>query len=92
MSEAVYAKAWLLFFVLATVGGFVVGAIVGFFAGAILGAAGVDLSAIKMITGALGFIVGLPISYLSFRWSVSRFVIPKVIEAHAQHGAGDAGT
>jgi uncharacterized membrane protein len=81
--EVRYFKAWLLFFLIATVGGFVVGAIFGAVVGFTLGVAGMSVEVITLITGALGLIVALPISYFSFRWSVHRYIIPQIKAAAA---------
>ena len=83
-----YAKAWLLFFVLATVCGALAGAVVGFVVGFIFGASGVDLEKIRIICAGLGFLVGLPISYAFYRWSVRRFILPQILRQHAA-GAGE---
>jgi hypothetical protein len=68
--EARLVKAWLLFFLVSTVGGAVAGAITGGILGFLLGAAGLGSDAIGWATGAAGFIVALPISYGAFRWAV----------------------
>ena len=72
-----YLKAWALFALCATVGGFLAGALVGGILGAGLGAAGVPIRTIKLVCGGAGFIAGLPISYLFFYLFVSRFIVQK---------------
>jgi hypothetical protein len=74
-----YLKSWLMFFLIATVGGGVVGAIFGMVLGAILGAAGVSPTSIAPICGVAGFVLGIPISFLSFQWSVRRFVVAPLL-------------
>jgi hypothetical protein len=73
--QAPYFKSWALFFLLATIGGGFAGAIAGGLVGAVLGASGVSISLIKVTTSIVGFVVALPISYLSFRWSVARYLV-----------------
>jgi hypothetical protein len=46
-TEFQYFKAWLLFFLIATVGGGIVGIIIGSFAAAFLGAGGMPLPQIR---------------------------------------------
>jgi len=78
LKETDYIKTWVLFMVCATVGGIIVGAVVGAVVGGVLGAAGVPVRTISALCGVLGFIVGLPISYLFFRLFVSRFIVQKL--------------
>jgi hypothetical protein len=61
-----YFKAWLLFFVIATVGGGLVGIIVGAFVGAFLGAGGMPPPQMTRILQIVGFII-------AFRFPTSRF-------------------
>lgn len=78
LKEIDYVKTWALLTICAMVGGFVVGAVVGGICGGVLGALGVSVRAIKGICGILGFLAGLPISYLFFRVFVSRFIVHKL--------------
>ena len=87
-----YTKAWLIFYVLSLVCGSLAGALVGGVAGFILGASGVDLGKIRIIGAGLGFLVGLPISYAFYRWSVRRFILPQVLWHHAAGAGDDADT
>jgi hypothetical protein len=75
-----YFKAWLLFFVIATVGGGLVGIIVGAFVGAFLGAGGMPLQQATRILQIVGFIIALPISYFAFRAVVGKYLFPKIEE------------
>jgi hypothetical protein len=75
-----YFKAWLLFFVIATVGGGLVGIIVGAFVGAFLGAGGMPLPQMTRILQIVGFIIALPISYFTFRAVVGKYLFPKIEE------------
>ena len=68
-------KAWIVFFLLSVVGGLVVGMVVGAIAGGALGAGGVSMEQIRFICTILGFVVSIPISFLSFFFSVKTFLL-----------------
>ena len=90
LKETDYLKAWALFTLCATVGGFLAGAVVGGILGGVLGAAGVSIQAIKILCGAAGFIAALPISYLLFRLFVSRFIVRKLTTPPVSDGINAA--
>jgi hypothetical protein len=69
---------WLFFVISATVVGGLVGALAGGIAGVIISAAGGTLTTVKIAAGALGFLLGLPFSFLLYYVSVRYFVIPKI--------------
>ncbi|HET6604320.1 MAG TPA: hypothetical protein VFG21_08925 [Xanthomonadaceae bacterium] len=83
-AQVPYLKSWFLFFVIATIGGIVVGAIVGGALGFALGAAGVALTTIPIVTAAVGFVLSLPISYYSFKWSVGRYIVAPVLSGRGE--------
>ena len=87
LKETDYIKTWGLFVICATVGGFIAGAVVGGIAGAVLGAARVPIQTIRVVCGGLGFIAGLPISYLFFRLFVSRFIVRKLTAQAPSEGS-----
>jgi len=87
LKEIDYLKTWALITVCATVGGFVLGAIVGGIFGGVLGAMGVSIRTIKVICGALGFVAGLPVSYIFFRLFVSRFIVDKIAAQISENAA-----
>lgn len=70
-----YFKSWLIFAIVAGLGGFLVGLVAGGIIGAALGVAGVPLSTIKAISALVGFVLGLPISFFAFKWSVNRYLL-----------------
>jgi hypothetical protein len=70
-----YFKPWVMFFVVATVGGAVAGFIGGAVLGFMMGAAGASIGSIQIGGGILGFLLSLPISFLAYRWSVQQFVL-----------------
>ncbi len=78
LKECDYFKTWLLFFLIATVGGGIVGGIIGAFLGGGLGVAGFSMSQVKIVCGIAGLIVGIPISYLTFRFVISKCLLPKL--------------
>ena len=79
LKEADYIKPWAIFFAIAFVGGMIAGAILGGIAGGILGAVGAPPQLIRLAGGVMGFLVSIPISYFSFRFAVTKFLLPKVI-------------
>jgi hypothetical protein len=87
LAEIDYLKAWGISFVLATIGGLIVGAVLGIVFGGIMGAMGISLKFIRLVTAVLGFLASLPISYFSFRFCVTKFLLPKVTEVTASPAA-----
>lgn len=77
-TEFDYFKAWLLFFVIATVGGGILGMIIGGFVAAFLGAGGMPLPQMTRILQIVGFVIAIPISYLTFRGVVGKYLLPKI--------------
>jgi ABC-type uncharacterized transport system permease subunit len=75
MKHSHYLKAWLFFFLVATVGGMFAGMLLGAFLGAVLAIAHVDLPTIKIVCGVAGFLISIPLSYFTFFWVVSRFIV-----------------
>jgi predicted membrane protein len=73
-----YFKAWLLFFLIATVGGGIIGMIVGSFVAAFLGAGGMPLAQMTRILQIIGPVIGIPISYFTFRAVVGKYLFPKI--------------
>ncbi len=80
-----YFKAWLIFAISSTALALGVGAAAGFVVGAALGIAGVGVAQIQTIGSILGFVVGLVVSFLMFRWVIDRFIVPAVISSQAQN-------
>jgi mannitol-specific phosphotransferase system IIBC component len=76
-----YFKSWLLFFLVATIGGAVVGGVLGAIIGAILGLNQVPLERIPIITGAVGFLIGIPISFFTFRWAVRTWIVEPLLRS-----------
>jgi hypothetical protein len=78
LKEFDYFKAWLLFFLIATVGGGIVGLIIGGFLAAFFGAGGMPLEQMTRILQVVGFVIAIPISYITFRAVVGKFLLPKL--------------
>ena len=75
-----YFKAWLLFFLIATVGAGIVGLIIGGFGAALLGAGGVPDAQMTRVLQIVGVVVGTAISYITFRAVVGKYLFPKIEE------------
>ncbi|MBB5358592.1 ABC-type antimicrobial peptide transport system permease subunit [Rhodanobacter sp. ANJX3] len=73
-----YLKSWFLFFLVASIGGGLVGGLFGVITGGVMGAAGVPLDRIALICKILGFLVSVPISFFTFRWSVSTYIVDQL--------------
>lgn len=76
MKRPPYFKAWFAFFLVATLGGALGGIIAGGILGALLTAAGMGAETLRLGGMIAGFIVGMPISFFCFRWSIQRFIEP----------------
>lgn len=81
VSEWVYFKTWFVFFLGASVFGAVIGGLVGGVMGAILGFQGASPERIRIVCGIVGFLVGIPISYAMFRWTVGSFIVKRISRA-----------
>jgi uncharacterized BrkB/YihY/UPF0761 family membrane protein len=75
-----YFKAWLLFFLIGTVGGAIIGMILGSFLAAFLGATGMPLSQMEWPLRIFGVVIAIPISYITFRAVVGKYLFPKIEE------------
>jgi ABC-type uncharacterized transport system permease subunit len=78
LKEIDFLKAWAVFWVLSTVGGTVVGFVAGAMLGFVLGGLGVHMRTIQIVCGGLGFLLGIPISYFLFQFSIRMFLVPKL--------------
>jgi hypothetical protein len=67
-----------LFFLIATVGGGLVGIVIGSFVAAFLGAGGMPLPQMTRILQVVGFVIAIPISYVTFRGVVGKYLWPKL--------------
>ncbi len=78
LREFDYFKAWLLFFLVGTVGGGLAGLVLGSFLAAFLGAAGIPAAQMTRVLQIIGFLIGLPISYVTFRAVIGKYLLPKL--------------
>jgi integral membrane sensor domain MASE1 len=75
-----YLKSWLVFFLVAGIGGALVGGLVGMLTGAAMGAAGIPMSRIVWVSRILGCLVSMPISFFTFRWSVRTYIVDPMLQ------------
>jgi len=66
--ESRYFLAWFVYVIAASVGGFCVGAVAGAIVGAVMAAQGHAVGNMQIVAGAIGFLLGLPVNYLCFRF------------------------
>ncbi len=78
IGESTYFLAWFVYWITSAVGAFIIGIITGAFVGGFLGALGVELQSIKIICGMMGFIIGITVSYVAFRFIVQWMIVAKV--------------
>lgn len=83
-----YFRAWLVFFLIATAGGAIVGGLSGLFLGIALSVAKFGPDTIKHAATALGFALGIPISYFTFRWVVSELIVKEALAEPPMIAAG----
>ncbi len=77
VSETEYFVAWLVLYLGGAIGGLILGGIAGGMVGVVLGSAGVELSIIEWIAGIVGFVIGVALSYVLFRWLVASMIVKK---------------
>jgi hypothetical protein len=87
MKQPPYFRAWIIFFLVATVGGAIAGAVAGGILGMIMAMMGAKGQVITYGGALIGFLVGMPISFFTFRWTITSFIIPALQEGEAS-GAG----
>lgn len=75
-----YFKAWLLFFVIATVIGGAIGMVAGSSIGAVLSARGMPVRGLALALQGVALLIAMPISYLTFRLVVGKYLFPKVLK------------
>lgn len=76
-----YFKAWILFLILSLFGGFGAGMAAGSVIGAIMGAAGQNLQTIATTCRVVGYALGVVVSFICYRWSVQKFIVPQMSAA-----------
>ena len=89
-NEFDYFKAWFLFFLIATVVGGAIGMVTGSAVGAVLSARGMPIRGLAIVLQIVGLVIAMPISYLTFRLVVGKYLFPKIRkEDHAPQCASD---
>ena len=82
MNQPGYLKAWVIFTVVAIVGGVIAGGFAGGVAGFLLAFITEEDADIvernKSYFQLVGAVVGLAVSFVTYRWSVSRFILPQL--------------
>jgi len=77
-TESQYFLAWLIYFIIATVGSVVAGFCVGLGLGIIVAAAGGNAQQLAKVGTIIGFVVSIPVSYFTFRGVVGKYFLPKL--------------
>jgi len=77
-----YFKAWLLFFFIATVLGGAIGMVIGSSVGSVLSARGMPVRELAIILQVIGLLIAMPISYVTFRAVVGKYLFPKIQQAN----------
>ena len=78
-TEFQYFKAWLLFFVVATACSWLITLVIGSFGAAFVGAGGGSVAQATQLVQIIGFIIAIPLSYVTFRGVVGKYLMPKII-------------
>ena len=78
-SEKTMLKAWSVFFILALVSGLIAGAFAGGLTGVLVVSVTGSEGNIPIYAGIAGFVAALPFSYLSFRFSVRKFLANELV-------------
>jgi ABC-type uncharacterized transport system permease subunit len=74
-----FFKSWLIHTFVSLILCALAGGVAGFIIGFVMGGAGAPLDQIRVVCGIAGFLAGLPISFLVFRWAVGLYFAPKQI-------------
>lgn len=82
-----YAKAWLVFVLIAALGGGIVGAVIGAVLGLVLGIIGMPLRQVGIVTGGIGLVLSTPISFFTFKWVVGRYMVRPLVNRSAPESA-----
>jgi len=78
-TEFQYFKAWLLFLIIATVSTWLITLIIGSFAAGFLHAGGASLAQATQVIQIAGVLIGIGVSYVTFRGVVGKYLIQKII-------------
>ena len=78
-TEFQYFKAWLIIFVIAIGCSWLISLVIGSFAAAFVGAGGGSLAQAGQLIQVISFVISIPVSYVTFRGVVGKYLIPKII-------------
>ena len=73
-----YFKAWLLFFLASTGIGMLLVLLIGSFVAGFMGAGGASLAQMTTVNRIVGFVIGVPVSYVTFRAVIGKYLFPKI--------------
>ena len=74
-----YFKAWLLFYIFSIVTGIILVFCSGFLLRLVSEILKIDLNLIDIPLKVISFILGVIMSYIFYRWSVNKYIIPQAI-------------
>lgn len=77
-SQIPYFKTWLIYTLSSMVLGALCGMASGMVCGFVMGAAGMPVETIKIVCGIVGFVLGIIVSFIMFRWAVDKFIVLEV--------------
>lgn len=80
LKESDYFKAWFLFFLIATVLSGIFSMAVGSSVGAVLSTRGMPVRELALVLQLVALVIAMPISYLTFRAVVGKYLFPKLAE------------
>lgn len=75
-----FLKSWAIFALITNVGGLLAGFLLGAIIAAIMSFLGIPAQFIQIAGGIGGFIIGLLISYVTYKWSVKKYIIYKFVK------------
>jgi hypothetical protein len=78
-TEFQYFKAWLLFFIIATVATWLITLVIGSFTAAFLHAGGASLPQATKVIQIISVLIAVPVSYVTFRGVVGKYLMQKII-------------
>jgi hypothetical protein len=78
LKEFDYFKAWLLFFLVGTIGGGIVALVISSFVAAFLGAGRMPDTQMNRVLQIIGLVIGIMISYVTFRAVIGKYLVPKL--------------
>lgn len=81
--EIKFIKAWIIYFIVNTIGGFMVGFVTNTIFGLISRMTSAsDINPIVIICGIARSIFGLSISFICFKWSIKKFILTQVVDSN----------